>query len=372
MGFLSGGVSAVLFDARWPTQFDGLEMERLSANAAEPAVFGADGVAAGWTAGRHRRDTNFANERNMRGDFLTFDFRVTKDRLPGDLLREYAAELMAEMVAGNDGRPLNRKQKREAREQALERLEGESQDGRFRRHTTVPVVWDRQAGRVWFGAGNVSAVDRFLLLFAKTFGVDLRPVTPASLAGDDLKGLATEFVPGVTPAEFLWSPDVERPVHLGNEFALWLLWRMEAGDSSGEVAGMGAMAARTLTLECPRGQTGRETVSHESPIRLPEVRRALQSGKVPRSLGLTLVDKSEQYEITLHADRWAFSGCRLPQPGDDQPADVAQKELARLEGVRAMFQTVETLFQFFCQFRRDPVEWETEVRELRQWLGVNG
>ena len=42
------------------------------------------------------------------------------------------------------------------------------------------------------------------------------------------------------------------------------------------------MLARSLTLECPRGQTGHETISSEGPTRLPESRRAIQSGKLPR------------------------------------------------------------------------------------------
>lgn len=367
MSFLAGSVSAVQFSAAWPEQHAGREAELLRACAAEPCVFNADGEACGWTAGGHRRDTRFG-EKNVLGDFLAFDFRRTKDAIPGALVRDYTAEIMAEMQAADGGQPLSAKKKRVAREQGRERAEEEAKDGRFKRHTLVPVVWDRQEGRVLFGSGSSSLIDRFVVLFEKTFGVVPQLVSPATIAGADLRGLATQWVPGVTPDAYLWSPDVDHPNHLGNEFALWLMWR--ADRDGGEIADKVLMVARTISLDCPRGHDGFDTVRHESPARLPEVRKALQSGKLPRSLGLTLVAYGEQYELTLHADRWAVTAGRLPKPGDDAPTAPDQRAVYRLESVRAMFQAVESLFGFFCEFRRDAEAWEREVRDVRGWLGV--
>ena len=72
------------------------------------------------------------------------------------------------------------------------------------------------------------------------------------------------------------------------------------------------MLARTLTLECPRGQTGKETIPSDGPTRLPEARRAIQAGKLPRKAGLILVRHDNQYELTLQAETLAVSGasCR--------------------------------------------------------------
>ena len=368
MPFLSGSVSAVQFRADWPAEFNGREAELLSRFAAEPLVFGEDGESCGWTAGGHRRDTRFG-EKNVLGEFLAWEFRRTTDSIPAAVIRDHTAEILASLKAENDGRPPTARQKRVAREEARERAEGEAKDGRWRRHTMVPVVWDRKAGRVWLGSGSSGLIDRFVPLFSRTFGVDPTLVTPAALAGVELRGPATSFVPGVTPMEYAWVPDLDRPDHLGNEFALWLMYRAEI-DTSGEIGGCVVMSARTLALDCPRGQTGSETVRHEGPTRLPEVRRALQAGKLPRQMGLTLVSGGEQYELTLHADRWAITAGRLPAMGDDAPSEVAERHVARLESVRAMFQAVDGLFRHFCDARRDPAVWEAEVRELRKWLGV--
>ena len=75
------------------------------------------------------------------------------------------------------------------------------------------------------------------------------------------------------------------------------------------------MLAKTLTLDCPRGETGRDSLTDDAPTRLPEAFRALQSGKLPRKAGLILVRHGAQYELTLQAETLAVSGAAAPQAG---------------------------------------------------------
>jgi hypothetical protein len=368
--FLHGGVTAVQYQAEFPPSLDGeATVELLQRFAASDGrLASADGIDAGWAAGRHELDTAFSHEQTVRAGFLCFDLRLTTDRLPAGKLRAYYAIDLAALAASNPSGHPTARQKREARESARERLEAEAADGRYRKHTLVPVVWDRDRSRVWFGSNSGKAQDRFVALFQQTFGVDLTPVNPATLSGGGLDGLATEWVPGVTPAEYSWSPGVDYPLHLGTEFALWLLWRTGDGDEIGDTV---VMNARTLTLECPRGMTGRESFSHDSPVRMGEVRRAMQLGKLPRKLGLTVVRHGEQYELTLHADTWAVTGGKVPRPGEDAPTASAERELARLEDVRAMLEAAESVYGVFLDRRRDEQAWQEEVAAVRRWLGVS-
>src|SRR5262249_57448325 len=74
------------------------------------------------------------------------------------------------------------------------------------------------------------------------------------------------FVPGVTPAALAWLPDEASRDFLGNEFLLWLWYVLDAESDTVVLADgseVTAMLARNLTLECPRGQTGKESITSD-------------------------------------------------------------------------------------------------------------
>src|SRR5690606_19161135 len=108
-----------------------------------------------------------------------------------------------------------------------------------------------------------------------------------------------------------------------------------------------AMFTGTLSLECPHGESGKETISAESPVRLPEARQAIRSGKLPRKAGLTLVRHSEQYEFVLQAETFAVSGAKVI-PADEQARGRAAAE-ERIDSLRQFGETITLLFQAFCE-----------------------
>ncbi|HYH66131.1 MAG TPA: hypothetical protein VD866_15670, partial [Urbifossiella sp.] len=126
------------------------------------------------------------------------------------------------------------------------------------------------------------------------------------------------------------------------------------------------MIARSLTLECPRGQTGHETISHEGPTRLPEARRAIQSGKLPRKCGLTLVRHDQQYELAIHAETLAVSSAKIPPPPEDV-TDARAKLDERASQLRALVETLDLVYDAFGA-RRFGKEWETDLPGIQRWL----
>jgi hypothetical protein len=126
------------------------------------------------------------------------------------------------------------------------------------------------------------------------------------------------------------------------------------------------MLARSLTLECPRGQTGHETISHEGPTRLPEARRAIQSGKLPRKVGITMVRQDQQYEFAIQAETLAIAGAKLP-PMPEEVSDARAKLEERATQIRALLETFDLLYDAFGA-RRFGKDWETELVEIQKWL----
>jgi len=67
------------------------------------------------------------------------------------------------------------------------------------------------------------------------------------------------------------------------------------------------MLAHTLVLDCPRAVSENESIRSDCPNKLPEARRALQAGKLPRQAGMILVRHDQQYDLTLQAETLAVT-----------------------------------------------------------------
>ncbi|QVL31999.1 hypothetical protein KIH39_24715 [Telmatocola sphagniphila] len=380
MGFFSGRVTFTRFKltGKAPQLFDETQLELLANNAAgRQRLVSADGIETGWTAGAHILDTNFELAKNIINDMLFFSLRIDQQKLPSDLLRAYYSVDLQALSANNPSGKPSARQKREARESARERLEHEAKDGRFIRRKAIEIVWDRKSHEIYFGTTSVTQLDRLIVLFRNTFGLTFDSLTSGKIAFnlaelhqqtrnvDD--AAPSNFVPGTTPKEYAWILDESSRDFLGNEFLLWLWFRadtdretLKLSDDTEAVI----MLARTLTLECPRGQTGHETITSEGPTKLPEARRAVQSGKMPRAAGITIVRREEQYEYKLIAETLGISGLKLPNTGEDD--ERAQLD-ARADQIRSVIETNDLLFEAFIKLRASS-DWQKELRAMQKWL----
>src|SRR5262249_6300202 len=322
-------------------------------------------------------EVRFDLAKNIINDTLHFALRVDQQKLPGELLRAYTqVELEALAAANPSGHPSNR-QRREARDAARDKLEAEARDGRFLKRKAYPVLWDAQSNELLAGTAAITAIDRLHALYQQTFGSGFEMLTAGRQAfrlaerrrqapsGDDAR--PSVFVPGVPPADLAWVADDASRDFLGNEFLLWLWFRLDADSDTVKLADgseVTAMLSRTLVLECPRGQTGKESINSEAPARLPEARRAIQAGKLPRKAGLTLVRQDQQYDLTLQAETLAVSGGRPPPP---EEADERPRLEERVTQLRHLIETVDLLYDAFCRVRLGDA-WPKELARLQQWL----
>jgi hypothetical protein len=61
----------------------------------------------------------------------------------------------------------------------------------------------------------------------------------------------------------------------------------------------------------PLALSGSEKTRGGAPTQLPEARRAMQAGKLPRQAGMMPVRHDHQYELTLQAETLAVSSAKL-------------------------------------------------------------
>lgn len=376
MGFLSGRVTYTRFqvsgDAPLPFGEDVLEQAEMHAIGRHGGADTPEGVSIGWAGGDHVLDLNFDLAKNIINDAVHMAIRIDTDKIPGTLLKAYTKmETDARAKTNLSGFP-TKAQRAEAKEAAKMRAEAEAVDGRFRRLAHYPVLWDGRSNTLFAGVTSDSVLDRLKGLFRETFERTLEPITAGSLAqGDDPREIAgpTGFVgedSGYT--SIAWSgDDAARPDYLGNEFFIWL-WHTLQNDSDTITLSDGSeaavMVAKTLTLDCPRGETGRDCLTNEGPTRLPEAMKALQAGKLPRRAGLIVVRHGQQYELTLQAESLAVSGANLPKI---EGASGREIQVARIDGLRHLVETLDLLYDSFARTRIGP-DWGTELGRIRRWL----
>ncbi len=383
MGFLSGRITFERFrvEGAAPRQFGAEHVEVLEHFAIGRNEVSFDQPRIGFLAGEHLLDLKFGLEKNIVNDALHGALRIDTDQVPAAIRRAWLQmELAALTVDNPSGRP-TKAQRQEAKEAVEARCEEEARTGKFRRMQQFPFLWDGRQGVLYFGGSSASAIDQFKDLFAQAFDLELHRISSGKIAqewaADGKRRRALEDIaptifhqPDDSQAEITWwNGHSENFDYLGNEFLLWLWWcwecesdLVELPDES-EVTGM---FARTLSLECPRGETGKETIAAESPVHLPEARQAIQSGKLPRKAGLTLVRHGEQYDLTLQAEAFAVSGCKI-QVGDENEGRGAEED--RVDNLRSLSETLDLLFHAFCE-RRVGKNWTGDLEKMRSWLAT--
>lgn len=380
MGFLSGRVTFARFriDGPSPGIFAPEHLAQLKKNAAgRERLASADGVEIGWTAGDHVLDTRFELEKNIVNESLHFSLRVDTSKIPSDLIHAYYRIELEGRAPSKSGKKPNAFQKKEAKAAALDRLNKEAADGRFIRRKQIPVMWDAKSNELLLGSTSASVIDQLYSLFELSFGMGFEALTAGRQAYRLAEGRKqvrsvedagpAPFVPGVTPSDVAWVPDEDSRDFLGNEFLLWLWYHLENEADSVKVQGgseVTLMLNRTLTLECPRGQTGHETISSDGPTRLPESRRAIQTGKLPRKVGVTLVQHNQQYDFTIHAETLAVSSCKMPAPSEEQDRPRLEE---RVDQIRSLVEALDLVYDAFGRLRHGS-EWPKELAKIQKWL----
>lgn len=335
--------------------------------------------ATGFSGGAHLLDTDFDAEKNIIGEALHFGIRTDSCQIPGPIKKAWTAIELAGIMKDNQGGRPSKSQREEAKEAIEARCAVEAEKGNYLRMSETSVLWDAPTETIYLGSTSEKANDNCLELLNRAFGLEFRKVTSGSLAVDfgeagdsDLTAAlynasATAFHPEGSNNVHWWNGMSDNYDYLGNEFLLWLWWHWQTKSDTiklsddSEVSGM---FARSLSLDCPIGEHGKESISADSPVALPEAILAVGMGKLPRKAGLTLVREDQQFDFTLQAETFSIGSAKISQIGND---DAIRDTIDRIESIRQLSETLDLLFEAFCE-KRIGKKWNAEQKKITDWL----
>lgn len=395
MPFRHGSISFARFRLAGdvPTAADDALFDRLAEHTVQPPSVGAPPeLQAGWCAGRHVFDASFDADTMLFGEHLLPGVRIDTNKVPAEIRKAYRAMAESAYAMNSPTGVLSRSEKQAAKEEAEARCRQELADGQHRSSKLIPVWWDLARRMIYapcFSDASVTALNTLIfesfdatIDFASSGALahewlseqgktrdfdDAKPSRftppPAHATNDDGRDLATPAVPwalgGPEPKDFL-----------GNEFLIWLWWMIEAEEGliSTNIGEIAVIIDAVLDMDCAWDATGKQSLRATGPARLPEARKALEFGKWPRKAGLILAHRGEQWSLTLQADRFLFTGVKLPKPeGDDAPKSPREEIEQRLNSLEQLDRTMLALYHAFLRTRFDPT-WSGVRERISKWI----
>ena len=334
----------------------------------------------GFTGGAHLLDTQFDLEKNVIGEALHFGIRVDSISVPGNIKRAWTQMELAGITKENQGGKPTKAQRDEAQAAVDQRCQDEAAKGNYRRMNLTSVLWDAATGTMYLSSTSEKNNDQCLGLLEDAFGLQFKPLGPTALTqlycADDAAAYeslqrveSTTFVEQGAAEVTWWNGMTDNVDYLGNEFMLWLWWKWETGSSVMELADeteVSGIFARSLALDCPAGESGKESITSEFPTELPEAGLAIRMGKLPRKAGLTLVREGQQFDLTLQAETFGVNAARISYPGESNPG---VDRFDRIESIRQLTETLDLMFESFLE-QRIGKNWVNESEQIRQWLAA--
>ena len=408
MPFHAGRVSFCRFrvEGDAPDAVDDTTLATLAEFAfAEREIGAPDEIESGWTTGEHLLDTQFTYEKNGYGadaTLLLFALRIDTHRVPGDLKHAYRRMNELAVAAASPTGFASKRERRDAKETAQQQVREDLAAGKHRKSKAVPLLWDLKGRTLYCAAPSNKVMELLSSQFHQSFNAKLTHLSSGALAGDLLRasGKGRDYE-DLLPSPFTAPPDGAALDHedadkprdvkipavpwvkaatdmkdfLGNEFAIWLWWMIEAGEGLVKVetdagkAEVAVMVDAVLDMECAWGVLGKQALRAGGPTRLAEAGVALASGKWPRKAGLVIADNlagdGVQWKFTLQADRWTVSGATLPEVPDAQTPREATE--ARLANTRQLASMLDGLFKAFLS-QRVSSGWAAKRRAIHEWI----
>ncbi|MGQ9649578.1 MAG: hypothetical protein ACUVXJ_05680 [Phycisphaerae bacterium] len=384
MAFDSGSISFKRFfvSGQRPRQVDEALLEQLATKAiGADSIQTADHSEIGWATGEHILDTEFGFAKNVVADGLYFALRIDTNKPPTELVRSYQKINEQAMLQATGREFLSKAQRREAKEQALARLDSEAKSGAFKRMKQIPVFWDLPRNELYFGSAGNAAAESLMLLFRETFDRGIVAASAGEIAARWAAASGeSRLFEDCRPAHFVTPPEGAGEASaghgdegrtndfLGTEWLTWLWYATQVESPTITTARSGAVTVlfeKLVQMRCAFRLSGTVAVSSDSPTRLPEALVALSGGKLPVRTAMQIEAQGNTFSFAVRGDAMVFSGVQLPPPEDANSARAVFED--RIAKLRDLIDAGDGLYTVFLK-RRLSSKWPQTLSAMRAWI----
>ncbi len=373
MGLLKGNLSFTRYRLPQgrPGQFPGDMGGQLRKYAFQEMSSGAQQKSVGWTSLENLLDTKFAYGSYAWGAYFAFSFRVDRRTISPALLKLRLLEAERKYLDGSRKGTLSKGQREEIKERVcLELLKQTPPNPSF-----YDVCWSPGDHWLIFGSLLPKITEDFEKWFEKTFDCPLSPLVPWDPRYLD-PGTArkiTSLSQGVFLAPQSAPENSRDPSFLGREFLTWLWFKSEERGGAVMIPGKGdveVLFARRLILESGEGEYCESVICQGLHADLKEGKAAIREGKKVKEARIRLGVETDQWELTLKADRFEFQSVKLPAGIAINEEEEGEKEgriLERIDLTERVMKAVDQLFAAFLS-KRLSSQWSAEeIPRMRKW-----
>ncbi len=156
------------------------------------------------------------------------------------------------------------------------------------------------------------------------------------------------------------------PEHIFREFLLWLLYRTEQETGTLQVGDeyIQIRVEDQLKLE-GEGDVRQTELKKGVPSISQEAKIALQNGKLPTRMRLSLASGDDQYLFVIESSRMELRAVRIPVvPIRETDLKLDQ----RMFHLSQIYRYLELLFHEFAVERVDETRWLERTRDIHLWM----
>ena len=157
--------------------------------------------AAGWTSTQQPFFPDFEGSSFVVGTYFIFSLRIDTKRVPSKTIQKYVAIETKKKLMESGREYLAREEKKRIKDHVTNML--------YRRIPAIPgiydIVWNQEAGSVWFFSNMKSVNETVETLFLKSFNLTLIRMSPytSALYDADVSDTQMDALAAVTPTNFM-------------------------------------------------------------------------------------------------------------------------------------------------------------------------